>query len=128
MRCACDVKFLFVSTVVCESVNLARTHEIVYLRAGTRLIARFRVEFRLFAYTRFGEKYSKTREILRGKALLAPAAFLPKVQIDFAMPALEARLQFSSFFACKLTQFCVQKSSCYFASLHATRMRSHEIH
>ena len=89
---------------------------------------------RLFAYTRFGEKYSKMRKILRGKALLAPAAFLPKVQIDFAMPALEARLQFSPFFACKLTQFCAisrertQKSSCYFASLRATCMRSHEIH
>ena len=63
-----------------------RTHEIAYLRAGTRLIAQFRVEFRLFAYTQFGEKYSKAHEILRGKALLAPAAFLP-------MPALELRLQ-----------------------------------
>ena len=55
-----------------------RTHEIAYLCVGMRLIARFRVEFRLFTYMRFGEKYSKTREILRSKALLAPAAFLPE--------------------------------------------------
>ena len=117
-----------------ESVNLARTHEIAYLRAGTRLIARFRVKFRLFAYTQFGEKYSNTREIVRGKALLAPAAFLPEGTNRFCHASAEVRLQFSPYFACKLTQFCAisreraQKHSCYCASLHATRIRSREIH
>ena len=119
--------------MVCESANLARTHEIAYLCAGTRLIARFRVKFRLFAYARFGEKYSKTCEILRGKALLAPAAFLSEGANRFCHASAEVRLQFSPYFACKLTQFCVisrertQKPSCYCASLCATRMHSHEI-
>ena len=92
------------------------------------------MKFRLFAYTRFGEKYSKTREILRGKALLAPAAFLPEGANRFYHASAEVRLQFSPYFACKLTQFYAisreraQKPSCYCASLRATRMRSHEIH
>ena len=87
----------------CESRVNPRDRVSSCRNAANRTMSR---EIPTVAYARFGEKYSKMREILHGKALLAPAAFLPEGANRFCHASAEVRLQSSPYFTCKLTQFC----------------------